>query len=178
MIYMVGGAPRTGKSLFARKILQRKNIPYISTDVIFHMLKDAVPGLGITDKIPHEQKAKRFFSFLKQLVKHIQNCEKNYVIEGDSFLPEQVNELAKEYTVKTCFFGFSIISLESIKKHEETNKWTNKLTTDELHNLPQRIIKISDIFKKQSGKYNFPYFDLSVDYDAVMEKAYSYLFPT
>jgi predicted kinase len=39
MIYLVGGAPRSGKSILGQQVSAKLRIGWISTDVLAHMLK-------------------------------------------------------------------------------------------------------------------------------------------
>jgi len=40
MMYLIGGAPRLGKSILAKKMLDRTGIPWLSSDVLCAMLKE------------------------------------------------------------------------------------------------------------------------------------------
>lgn len=175
MIYMIGGAPRVGKSTLARIILKRQSIPYIACDTVFHMLKEVAPQLGITDKVSHEERAEKFFPFLKQWIYHIQRCEHDYVIEGDSFLPKQVHELNKEYKIKSCFLGVSSMKLETILKNAGYNSWVKNLSQEKLNKLPNWIVDVSMLFKDESKKYRTQFFDLAKDYPTMLEEAYRFL---
>ncbi|MEK7617133.1 MAG: hypothetical protein AAB414_03695 [Patescibacteria group bacterium] len=176
MIYLIGGAIRTGKSNLANKILQSKRISVVSTDVIIGLVKDYVKK-DFGDPRPNFiQKAENFYPFLKEFVRvNLILGIKDYVFEGDIILPEQVALLAKEYEVKSCFLGFSDISLELLKKHAGNHQWLDELSDGELNQLPQRIVDMSQFIKDECKKYNQKYFDLSTDYDLGHELAYQYL---
>ncbi|OGC58289.1 hypothetical protein A3A70_03300 [candidate division WWE3 bacterium RIFCSPLOWO2_01_FULL_42_11] len=175
MIYMIGGAPRVGKSTLARILLKRKRFPYIASDAIFHMLKEAAPQLGVTDEVSHEERAEVFFPYLKRLVHHIQICENDYVIEGDCFLPKQAAALGQDHEVKSCFLGVSSMELETILQNRGHNSWIDALSPEKLKELPNWIVDLSALFKGESQKYGVQYFDLSGDYSGVMEQAYEFL---
>lgn len=38
MLYLLGGAPRTGKSIIARRFVAEKQIPYFCTDALITVL--------------------------------------------------------------------------------------------------------------------------------------------
>ena len=175
MIYLIGSAPRTGKSQIAQRILENKHIPYESVDVIFHMLRQAQPSLGITHTIPHKERAERFYPYLKEFINVTKDVFENYTIEGDSFFPSQVHEIQKLYEVKVCFLGFSHIELDSIVSHIGSHKWIQKLSDEELKELPQHIIEVSQQFKEECQKFNMTFFDLSTDYYGQIKKAYEFL---
>ena len=126
MLYLIGGVPQVGKSTLAKLILERKKIAHVDTDWIIHMLMFAAPQLGIKtftklNKHEFKNKAINFYPFLYQFVKHNQPVIEDYVIEGDSFLPEHVSKLQKEFHVKACFLGTSNLQPETLLGNPSTN---------------------------------------------------------
>lgn len=143
MIYLIGGAVRTGKSNLAHKILQKK-ISVVSTNVIVGLLKDYVQK-DFSDPRPNFiQKAENFYPHLKEFIQiNLILGIQDFVYEGDIILPEQALLLAKEYEVKSCFLGFSHVNLDSLKKQIGNHKWSDELSDDELNQLPQKIMDTS-----------------------------------
>lgn len=176
MIYLVGGAIRTGKSNLANKILQNKKISVVSTDVIIGLVKNYVKK-DFSDPRPNFiQKAENFFPYLKEFIRvNLILGIEDFVFEGDIILPEQATILAKEYGVKSCFLGFSSINLDLLKKHAGNHKWLDELSDGELKQLPQKIINMSKFIEEGCKKYKLKYFDLSSDYDGEHKLAYQYL---
>lgn len=39
MIYLIGGAPRAGKSILCQQVASKLNIGWVSTDLVMHLLK-------------------------------------------------------------------------------------------------------------------------------------------
>ena len=177
MIYLIGGAIRTGKSALAHKILQNKKISVISTDVIIGLLMDFIKPRDQNDTRPYiVKKAENFFPYLKKMV-HINTVLgiRDFVYEGDIILPEYVAELPKEYKFKVCFLGFSEISVDLLKKHVGDHQWIDELGDEKLSESPKRIVSDSNHMEKECKKYGFKYFDLASDYEEVHELAYKYL---
>lgn len=176
MIYLIGGSIRTGKSNLAHKILQKKQISVISTDIIIGLLKDYVKK-DFNDPRPNFiQKAENFYPHLKEFIQtNLILGINDFVYEGDIILPEQAMLLAKEYKVKSCFLGFSYINSDSLKKHIGNHKWVAELSKDELNQLPKRIMDTSKFIEDECKKHRLRYFDLSTDYDREYELAYQYL---
>jgi hypothetical protein len=93
MIYQIGGPPRIGKSTLAKILLQKNNVPFVPTDAVFHTLKDTPPTPIVDDKLGHQQKAIDFYPFLRELIKHLHWSGTDFCVEGDAFLPEQIDQL-------------------------------------------------------------------------------------
>ncbi|KKS65437.1 hypothetical protein A3A14_01320 [Candidatus Daviesbacteria bacterium RIFCSPLOWO2_01_FULL_43_38] len=176
MVYLIGGSIRIGKSNLAHKILQKKQISVISTDVIIGLLKDYVKK-DFNDPRPNFiQKAENFYPYLKEFIRiNLVLGMKDFVYEGDIILPEQVTLLAKEYKIKSCFLGFSHINLALLKEHIGNHQWLDELLEDELNKLPERIMDTSKFIEDECKKYHLKYFDLSTDYNREHELAYKYL---
>jgi len=47
MLYMIGGAPRSGKTTLARRMLAEDGLPYFSIDTLIASLARAEPELGM-----------------------------------------------------------------------------------------------------------------------------------
>ncbi len=177
MIYLIGGAVRTGKSALASKILDNNKISVISTDVIVGLMKEFVKPQDDADpRLSIVKKAENFFPHLENFIKlNIELGVKDFVYEGDLILPEHVVELSKSYEIIACFLGFSQIDIGQLKIHKGNHQWIDELEERELGELPNKIIADSKYIEDECSKYGLKYFDLSVDYEKVHEEAYQYL---
>lgn len=174
MFYLIGGAPRTGKSTLAQKLVERNAIPFVSTDVLLHMVSDTLPELSLTK--PYEEIPEKFFPYIKNLFKHLDSSLKNYTVEGDLLLPSHISVLQKEYELRSCFLGFSSITLQELEQHVGENDWIQELPASEKANLPKWIMAKSLQIKQECDRYNVPYVDMSSDsYEQCLERAYSFL---
>lgn len=180
MLYLIGGAPRVGKSTLASLILKKSKIAHVDTDWIIQMLMFASPQSGIktyTQFNLHEfkNKALNFYPFLYQFIKYNQPVVEKYVIEGDGFLPEHVAKLQKEFQIKACFLGFSNLQPEILLNNPSKNNWIKNLNSQQLVELCNLIIDVSNYIAKECDLYKIKYFDLTVNYKEQMEKVYRYL---
>ncbi|MDO8497404.1 MAG: hypothetical protein Q7S61_02560 [bacterium] len=181
MLYLIGGAPRVGKSTLAKLILERNKIAYVDADWIVHMLMFAAPQLGVkvfSDFNEHEfkKKAVNFYPFLFQFVKYNQPVVDHYVIEGDSFLPEHVLKLQKEFQVKTCFLGTSKLKPETLLNNPSKNDWwIKKLNSQQLNDLCKWIMNMSNFLEKECTTYKITYIDVAKNHREQIEKTYQYL---
>ncbi|MBI3485407.1 hypothetical protein HY025_00520 [Candidatus Daviesbacteria bacterium] len=175
MTYLIGGAPRVGKSKLAQMLLKRQKIAFVSLDSLVHMLKQAAPNLNVTDEIHYIQKAESFYPFLKEFIFVNKYGVKDYCIEGDAFLPKQAFELNKLFEVKSVFLGISKANLKQILENQGFNDWLGDLEESQLQKLPEKIMEMSEYLKKECQKYNLKYFDLAQNYNQTLEQAYDYL---
>ena len=181
MLYLIGGVPRVGKSTLANLILERNKISYVETDWIVSMLLFAAPQLGIKyatefTKEEYIKKAENFFPYPYQFIKYNQPVVEKYIIEGDIFLPQHVSVLQKEFEVRVCFLGTSNLKPDTLLNNPSKNDWwIKKLSKEQLNEVCKWIVAISNFLEKECKSYSLPYFDLSMDYQKTLEKAYTYL---
>lgn len=174
MIYLIGGAPRVGKSTLAALILERDHVSSLSTDVIRNLLDFSPTKLGIKD-LELAKQSDAFFPYFLQLLKILQNKYSDYVIEGDLFSPEQIASVSDQIKLRCCFLGTSNITLEDIKKIDPKLDWVSRFTPEEQAELPEQFIKRSEVLKTEAARHNFPYFDVSPDRQTALESAYKAL---
>src|SRR5688572_10010624 len=118
MIYLVDGAPRTGKSILGQQVAANLNIGWISTDLLMELLRvkndEGVKTEWNATPEAITANANWFFPYLKRFVWGITSQAKNYVIEGVDFLPADVKRLSAQYQISTVFLGCSRMTLESL----------------------------------------------------------------
>lgn len=182
MIYLIGGPPRVGKSTLAQMLTSKNAVPFAPTDAIFHMLMETAPQIEVHDKKGFEDKAKRFYPFLRKFLLLATWTVSDYCIEGDSFLPVQVNDLLNDpqvkdekIQIKCCFLGMSETNLETILKEGGRNQWLATRSREKQEKVAKHIVERSELTRKECEKYKIAYFDLAGDYKANLEKAYQYL---
>jgi len=195
MIYLIGGTTRVGKSTLAAIILERKKISSISTDVIRNLLDFSPTKLGFL-QLEEDKRPAAFAPYFLQFLKILQNRYPHYVVEGDIFTPEQVAALQDRITLKCCFLGMSNPTIENLTKTdprlnwisnlspEEKGKlsesivkgnWVSRLSPEEQAKIPDQVMQRSEIFRDESQKHGFPYFDIYPDREKSLESAYSVL---
>ena len=180
MIYLIGGPPRVGKSKLSQKLVERKNIPFCPTDAIFHMLIRTAPQLGIKDGQGYQNKAKSFYPYLKCFIHMMAYSVEDYCIEGDSFLPEQVDQLLKEedlkeFDIRCVFLGLSKLTHQQMMDNIGQNAWLLNKSKEEQENTAKSTIERSNLLKEECHKYNLKYIDQAEDFENGQEEAYSYL---
>ena len=67
MIYLVGGAPRSGKSTFAKLLSQKLKISLIETDLLTHVFQENSQEYGLTTYSDYTLRKTKFDPILKSL---------------------------------------------------------------------------------------------------------------
>ncbi len=119
MIYLIGGSPRCGKTILAKKIAHDKKISCVSTDALRAAILNTVPKSQRQKKFPQEAmptpptkfrfdvyspaaqlkaqlvEAETMWPGVMAFIKSLSNREQQYVVEGVHLLPRLVNQLKK-----------------------------------------------------------------------------------
>jgi 2-phosphoglycerate kinase len=167
MIYLIGGAPRVGKSLFASRLITARPMPSLSLDFLYNLNQiREISGFG---DAPILEKGRLFYPTLKELLVDVKRRSESCVIEGEVILPEFIPELSEKYNIRCCFLGLSRTSLETILNHGGYYNWPKWKHEDgygdEVKDLAERTVSRSLIIQKEAEKYGLPYVDLSDDYN-------------
>ncbi|HVZ67525.1 MAG TPA: hypothetical protein VG917_04640 [Patescibacteria group bacterium] len=177
MLYIIGGAARSGKSIISRKFTQDFGIPSFSIDFLITVLENA-PEHDISHGQQAIPKAEKLWKFLKPLCLNLIYEVDKYLLEGDGLLPKHVAELQKEFPdkVRACFFGATEAEpntkLEIIRKWENLPDaaWTKRYDDDELLRVIERIKEFSIYLKEECKKYSIPYFEMHDNIDSTYEE--------
>jgi hypothetical protein len=94
IVYLVGGAPRVGKSVLAQRLLATDRIPWLPTDVIRTVVRRVVPDVDAADQDPVDATA-----LSEVMYPHIEQAAQVCAAEADRFLIEGF-ELAPSYPVR------------------------------------------------------------------------------
>jgi hypothetical protein len=173
MIYMIGGAPRVGKSQLMQKLVIRKPMPSFSCDFLYDLEQvKKLEGFGNADIL---NKGRLFLPTLKELLINVSLRSKDCAIEGEVILPEFIPELMEKYDIKCCFLGLSEAKLDNIITHGSFFNWPRyKLNNNlghEVATLAERTVSRSKTIQIEAEKYKLPYFDLVNNYGVESESA-------
>ena len=177
MIYLIGGAPRVGKSLLASQFVALKPMPSFSLDFLYNLKQ--ITSISEFGRAEILEKGRLFYPTFKELLEDVNRRSENCVIDGEVILPEFISELSKQYEIKCCFLGLSETNLETITEFGGYFNWPKwKLENgyqDEVGDLAKRTINRSSIIKKEAKKFELPYFNLSSNYTLASTAALQYL---
>ena len=164
MIYLVGGAPRSGKSVLGQQVAAHLNIGWVATDVLRSLLRaegdeewDATPK-AITNT------ADWFFPHLKRFVGGISALADDYLIEGVHFLPRHAAELAKEFELRAVFLGCSALTLERFDEFPGRSKGYAALPLELRQQIVRDVPSWSAVIGEQAMLAGYRYVDTTGEF--------------
>lgn len=127
MIYLIGGAPRCGKTLLAQRLALKKRLFWISTDTIRQMVVAATPKQQLIKKFPYNKlqqeqrhgpyrdinfyppsillraeitESRSLWPSIRALITDFHDTGRSGVIEGVHLLPSYIHQLTHEFPKK------------------------------------------------------------------------------
>ncbi|MEA3414108.1 MAG: hypothetical protein U9Q99_01100 [Nanoarchaeota archaeon] len=196
-IILIGGSPATGKTTLAKKLSQRYNCPWISSDFIRSWMKTFIskkdfPNLfnftnitaekyyqkhSINETIKFEElRDKEVFKGIKTFIEKNEDWDL-FIIEGISIHPKFISRLkSKNYKIYPIFFIDK--NKERIKKILYTRGLWGKAHTykDWVKDIEQKyLIKTNIKYLKECEKLNLPYFEINKNRNETVKKIIKHL---
>ncbi len=182
MLYLIGGASRSGKSLLAQRFVRERAVPCLSLDYLTTMFQVGAPVLGIHHDLLTIDKANLLWPLLWPLLDNIVEEEPNYVVEGDALLPGHVRAFMDAYpqAVHACFLGYPHVDrqrkLRETRTHTDApNNWVRHLSDAELLAKIDETALFSQYLLQECAEYDIVFFDLSDDFLSGTAAAWCYL---
>jgi 2-phosphoglycerate kinase len=179
MIFLVGGAPRAGKTILAQQVAVSLKAGWISTDLLVEILRvksearidlewNAAPE-AITAH------AEWFLPCLERFIWGVISHAENYVIEGVSFLPAQVKLLSAQYPIRTVFLGCSRMTLENLDRFPGRSLGYSGLPEELRRRIAHDVPLWSEFISQESKNFGYPYIDTANDFPKRLSHAESIL---
>lgn len=175
MLYLIGGAPRCGKTTLAKKIAAKRRIGWLSTDNIWTVVYNSTPKSQLKIKFPFNfaKKPKDKFHFevytpqehlrmeitesysiwpgTKALIEQLIDCRHDYVIDGVHLLPELVKQFKNTRFWKNIRLVYLVKTdlakiKEGIPKNKKQFDWILTGGID----VPGRLDKAAQMIKHES----------------------------
>jgi putative acetyltransferase len=182
VLYIVGGAPRAGKSMLAQWMLDEQKMAYFPADILMMGLALAMPELGLNPSDPARTRAPIMWPILRGMAVTILENGEDYLLEGDVLMPTHVVELRERFgsAVMSCFIGYesvdSLAKVRDIRRHASGKKdWTNECDDSHLLRIVGEFKSLSEHLRIECAKYELAYFDGSADLFAAIDQASAYL---
>lgn len=182
MLYIVSGASRAGKSIIAKRILQDKQIPYMSLDWLVMGFTFGLPEVGIHDKLMPDVIAEKLWVYLKPILDNMVWSGIDYVIEGEAILPNLIRDYAEKHpgSMEICFLGY--VNVDKDRKLSEIRKfnigqgdWLNEEDDASVLRHIDNMVHHSRLIQESCEKHNVRYFDTSLDFLKAVDEATRYL---
>ena len=175
MIYLIGGAPRAGKSILGQQISAKLKIGWVSTDLLVELLRvknekgvktewNAAPEAITAD-------AEWFFPYLERFVWGVSSLADGYVIEGVDFLPAQVAQLSTQYPIRSVFLGCSSMTLEGFDQFPGRSRGYGSLPEEMRRQIVLDVPLWSHFIRQEAERIGLPYLDMSGDFSEHLHEA-------
>jgi hypothetical protein len=175
MIYLIGGAPRAGKTILGERLCTTLKVGWMSTDVLLDLLRTAnAPGCKMQwDAAPGAitANAEWFFPYLERVIWGVRSLTDQYVIEGVDFLPAQVAELSTRYPTRAVFLGCSRMTLEDFTRFPGRSKGYTHLSETHRRQMVEDVPRWSAFIRQEADRWGFPYVDMVGDFSQRLTEA-------
>ena len=194
MIYLIGGAPRCGKTILSHRIARHKKISWISTDSLQPVILPYIPKSQVLKKFPYQKvslqkdkpetllaaeitESNTTWPGIKALIQHQIDCNQDFIIEGVHLLPGLVYELKRTRYWKNIKLIYLVkIDLEKIKqgflKNTSTHDWLfSSLKNEEILDKAARMVQIkSQYIATQAKQFDFKVVNMDIDFNKKIKK--------
>ena len=181
MIYLIGGAPRAGKTILAQRLSSKLHVGWISTDLLLTLLSMTnVEGIKTEWNAAPEAvtaSAEWFFPYLERFIWGINSMAEQYIIEGVDFLPAQVAQLSTQYQLRAVFLGSSSMTLERLDQFPGHSAGYGFLPEAMRRQIAQDVPLMSEFFREQAERSGYPYIDMVSDFPQRLHEAEAVLTP-
>ena len=178
VIYLVGGAPRVGKSALAQRLLAIDGIPWLPTDVIRTVVRRVVPDVDAADQDPVDAAAlaETMYPHIEQAAQVCAEEANHFLIEGFKVAPSYPMRLRAALggtDIRACFLGHGLFSAEDLAGYRGPKPQSESdLSPGELREAARWIRHRSKQLRQQCAALRVPYVDVGeAGFEAAMTDA-------
>ena len=176
-LYLVGGAPRVGKSSLAQRLLEIDKIPFLPTDVLRTVLRRVLPELDAIDQDPVDASllAEFMYPHIEQAAQVCVEEAACFLIEGFDLAPSYLARLQaalEQAEVRGCFLGHGLFSVEDLAGYRGPKPQHRGAARAELGEAAAWIRRRSRQLREECGAAGVPYVDVGeLGFEAAMLQA-------
>ncbi len=182
ILYVVGGAPRVGKSVQAERLLRTEGIPWLPTDVLRTVLRRVLPELDAVDQDPVDaaQLAELMYPHIEQAAEVCAQEAGQFLIEGFEPAPSYPARLQAALvgtTVRSCFLGHRSFSADDLASYRGPKpQHEQEASRAELDEAAAWIRRRSRRLREECDEEGLLYLDVgALGFEAAMRQARGHL---
>ncbi len=179
---IIFGCPRAGKTTLAKMLNEELKYNIISIDSIVEAFKNIFPNMGITHHAPINEKSKKFSPFLYEYLNRAiwEYTDRNFVLEGWHNLPDYFMPLIDREKFVIICLGYPNADEEDmfkkIRQNDTEHDNTKNVSDEHLKKLiHESKCEMSEILKKQSIKWEIPFFETDKERDKQLLNILKYI---
>ena len=172
MLYLLGGAARSGKSIIARRVMAHYRVPFFSIDYLTNGMAQVWPELQNDLDTDDATVGERIWPVVKSIATMMLRTRVNYLLEGASVQPHHARELILAFPnqVHACFIGYANADITEKFQHirqfggqpdDWMSHWDDALVVQEL----ERLKIVSRTIQAECQQLHLPYFDTSLQFE-------------
>jgi 2-phosphoglycerate kinase len=184
MIYLIGGSPRSGKTILSKKLAKALDIPHLSTDYLRLIVMPYFKGEDKNENFPFEKmfdlagidkffndysgqemleadirEAKTLWPGIKSFIDHLLLCKTDYIIEGVHFLPNLVSQFKDDKNFKIILLAKTDSDkiFSGLLQNKNGGDWIADNIKDDktLLSAAKSLSEYGKYFVEESKKYGF-----------------------
>lgn len=183
MIYLIGGAPRIGKSIIAKELAQKIGAELVATDDL-EMPKNDLPELSFSGdpaeniltsdervslQVSHSELSE---PNIEHIISVAFNEQKNLVLEGIHLLPSAVAKYVQKYSVAAVFIGWRNADavFNGMALNNSPTDWLKDSAEMVRRQVADFTLAFSEYIVTETEKYGLSYMERSEDFKGDIQK--------
>jgi hypothetical protein len=182
MLYLVGGASRSGKSQLAERMRSRRGVAWFPLDALKMGLFIGAPQLGVHPEQEELATADLMWPIVRGLVENLIFDGRDYLVEGVNLRPDTVAAFIDEAEapVRACFLGYPRLDAAAkaalVARHAGLpNDWLNRMGPAYVTTYLEQCRRLSERLQDDCARLGLAFFDTGADFAGALAAAEDYL---
>jgi adenylate kinase family enzyme len=175
--FIIGGVPRSGKSILSKRLCSELNITYFPLDSLVSTFGRVFPQLGITHTSASDHLAvcSRLWPFIREWITHLVYEDLSFLIDGYHLQPTNIRKDINPQAFNILFLGYPDAQpaqkAAEIRQYARIGDWTETLDEEALSALVRRYVDESKHLQAECQHYGFDFIDVSHGFSAMLDEA-------
>ena len=181
MLYLLGGAARTGKTTIAQAFLSKTGIPFFSLDFLMMGFANGLPEYGVDPEADELLVAEQLWPVVRAMATAMVEDEVDYLLEGVQLHPRHTWELCEEFAgyVRACFIGLAqvdtLTKLREIRRFGSgADDWLRHYPDEHVIQEIERLKELSVRIKNTCQQHGLKYVEASNDLSGTVAEVIHY----